>query len=75
MVERILLRYGYNEGLKLVFGKEETIEKLAPLSLPFTLDYFKDVKKGDLPWHQTLLDGEGYDILTLYMKWNKSAIR
>ena len=75
MVQNILFRYGYNEELNFVFGKQGSIDRLTPLSVPFSWDYFKDTKNFDLPWHEILLEGEGYDISALYMKWNKTAIR
>ena len=58
-----------------MFGKGDSIGELKPSNVPFTLDYFKNATKSDFPWHQILLEREGYDISALYMKWNKSAIR
>ena len=75
MIQEILLRYGYHKGLNFVFGKGDSIGELKPSNVPFTLDYFKNATKSDFPWHQILLEREGYDISALYMKWNKSAIR
>jgi len=74
VVRSILLRYGYSKDLNFVFGKEDSIGELRPLNVPFTLDYFKNMSKSEFPWHQILLEREGYDISTLYMKWNKSAV-
>ena len=71
----MLLRYGYNKDLNFVFGKEDSIGELKPLNVPFTLDYFNNASKSDFPWHQLLLEQEGYDMSALYMKWNKTAIR
>ena len=70
-----MLRYGYYNGLNFVFGNEGSIGELKPLNVPFTLEYFKNTTKSEFPWHQMLLEREGYDISALYMKWNKTAIR
>ena len=75
VVRSILLRYGYSKDLNFVFGTEDSIGELMPFNVPFTLDYFKNVSKLEFPWHQILLEREGYDISSLYMKWNKSAVR
>ena len=75
VVQQILLRYAYNNGLSLVFGKNDSLDELKPLSVPFTLGYFNDVNNTDQPWHQMLLEEEGYDVAAAYMKWNKTAIR
>ena len=74
-MQQILLRYGYNKGLSFVFGKNGSIDTLAPLSMPFTLEYFNDANRSNLPWHKILIEEEGYDVSALYMKWNKTAIR
>ena len=71
----MLLRYGYNNSLNFIFGKDGSIDQLKPLSKPFTLEYFKNINKHELPWHEMLLEEEGYDVSTVYMKWNKTAIR
>ena len=75
MVQDMLLRYGYNNSLNFIFGKDGSIDQLKPLSKPFTLEYFKNINKHELPWHEILLEEEGYDVSTVYMKWNKTAIR
>ena len=75
MIQDMLLRYGYNNSLNFIFGKDGSIDQLKPLSKPFTLDYFKNINKHELPWHEILLEEEGYDVSTVYMKWNKTAIR
>ena len=75
MIQDMLLRYGYNASLNFIFGKDGSIDQLKPLSKPFTLDYFKNINKHELPWHDILLENEGYDVSTVYMKWNKTAIR
>ena len=75
MIQDMLLRYGYNTSLNFIFGKEGSIDQLKPLSEPFTLEYFKNINKHELPWHDILLEEEGYDVSTVYMNWNKTAIR
>ena len=58
-----------------MFGKEGTFTQLGDLASTFTLDYFNKLQTGDLPWHKILLDGVGYDICAIHMKWNKTAVR
>ena len=71
----MLLRYGHNNQLNFVFGKGGTFTQLGDLTSPFTLDYFKQIKRNEMPWHNILVQGDGYDICAIHMKWNKTAVR
>ena len=72
----MLLRYGHENKLNFVFGKGGSFTQLGDLTSTFTLDYFRNVNKAEMPWHEVLLEeGEGYDICAIHMKWNKTAIK
>ena len=74
-VQNILLRYGYNKKLNFIFGREGSFTQLGDLMSSFTLDYFKGIKRFEMPWHNDLLRHNGYDICAIHMKWNKTAVR
>ena len=74
-IQNILLRYGHNLKLNFVFGKGGSFTQLGDLTTTFNLDYFNNIKSYEMPWHNNLIHKDGYDICTIHMKWNKTAVR
>ena len=74
-MQNIVLRYGYNNKLNFLFGREGSFTQLGDLISSFNLDYFKNIKGYEMPWHKQLIQSNGYDICAIHMRWNKTAIR